>query len=414
MASFKVDEAKETAAIPAQTTSASADKKPTYDSKQASTPRNSHESEKQKKKAKSNQAGQHSQEPGHHEKGRAKDQAPAKRQARTETDAPKELSKVTESSSKSRSTDSKHVHFAMDVKKGDGGSSAISASPNSSNESWIDPPPTKTSTSAQSHRSSFKSKGDTDAPTSALNPKLSEVPVGDPDFDVWSDDSDEGSAIDISDVPTMAMPSEQPALRGILKTRGRSGQHPTNRFRKKTTLNRARQASPEPLTFTSKNLERAKRSGYEPTAVHVIGRENRHGPSFRITRRHERDASLRSWSGRSEHGSATDHAHWGSKARTDAEDYRVEMALKQARSNGSENKRTSTAYTLDERAARPRSALKSMQNPNDGHVTSGRLEPRFMFRPSDAEEDDPGIEVRTQSELDAARKEYFRRRKMSS
>ena len=394
MATPQMAEAKTTPATPASATSVTPDKSSTDKSKKIQDSPKNQPSEKQQKKSKPDKGYQASHQPQSQKKAKTKEQLSIKRHSDAKPDAPKSSPGVAQS--EERSTGSKRVHFAMGVKQGDDNTNGSYPSPGSSDDSWVDPPPTDMSTDARDCKPSLKGAYDASPTLSASDCKLLEILSFE---DVWSDGSDdEGSAIDISDVPTIATSDIQPTLRGILKTHGGNGRvqaKSTNRTQQQGTRSRTRQANREPLAFTSRNLERAKRSGFDPVTVRAIGRE---------------DGYRSPYEGR-------ERGHRRPKVRADDEDHRVEMALEQARSNGHMNKHRPTIGSSDHHPNSHRPALGSLRNPRGeqlGPTGSNRLPPVFVFRPSDSKENDPGIIVHTQAELDAARKDYFRRRNRSS
>lgn len=419
---------------PAGPASAAPESESNNASKKTSTLPDPQPKQKQKKKDKSTEAQSSSFPLTEKKQTRAKTQLPAKRQSKKEGNAPTwreqtpERNQTFEPAQRGR-----RVHFAMGVKKEDAGSRRSPPKLSSSNGSWIDPPSKGRPPGASDRKTGIKGKRDIDVSRSALKPDLtkSSQAVMDSD-DILSDDSDsEGSAIDINDSYGAALPSTQPALRGILKTRGPS--HSTNRARiylsthsqsSNIAQSQAKPIAPGSLTFTRKDLERAKQSGYHPEAVQAIGHENQHRTSSKSRRRHKRDASPHSWSVASEYGSTVDRGDRRSEAQAKAEDDRVDTALKQARSNGKLNRRTTTLSSSGQGQFSSRSPLKSTQRQSSsshssnserqGGTSSSRPEPVFIFRPSDSKENDPGIVVRTQAELDAARRDHHESRDSAS
>ena len=439
MANPRTDQTEKAPPTPANTTSASSDKKQPDIPKETPTPPNPLPTKKQKRKEKLAKAQQASSQAVYHKEAYAKGQSPAKRRSEEESDtSPPRVQSAKRNHTSVQAKGAKRVQFAMDVKKEDAGSRTSFRSCGSSNKSWIDPPPIDSPTVAGDRKSSFKSKRDAGVSDSAFNHKLTKTALAELDFDdLWSDHSDgEGSAIDINDVPSAAAPRGsrgEPALRGILKTRGqsvpRSRDHAYATARKQSNTaaqSRAKQTSPNPLTSTFKDLERAKRSGYDSATVHAIGRENHYRSSSKTRNQRQREASPRSWNVGSEFGSAVDYGRSRSKAREDAQDDRIDDALEQAWANSNLNKRTPSGLSSSRSEVRPRSALKSTQHQTSTSAqspssnserlwqsNSSRPEPILIFRPSDSKENEPDIIVHTQAELDAARRDYYRRRNSS-
>ena len=398
MATRKADDTKKTPAGPATTTSASSKNEAQDHHTQNPELPKTQQTEKKKKAPKPPTSREAPLQPAQQKTPSTKGQKATRRQSVDEPDPPEPRLKAAKRDQiLERAGTTKRVHFTTDTKKEDGGSIASFPSPGSSNDSWTDFPPKDLRWDARDPMFSSKSKSEAKRADPAHVPPLSGGPLAESDFgDLWSDESDEGgSAIDISDFAGVAMREEQPALRGILKTRTRNvpktqdRAHQTRRSQTKTAPSHARQRqiSPERLTFTSRNLERAKRSGYDPAFVHAIGRERSSAKAREQVKR----------------------------VRIDAEDYRVDMALEQARSNGNWNKRASIITSSDGGPTRSRSPLVSTHshtNPTQSR-SSSRFEPTFVFRPSDCDPNDPGIVVHTQAELDAARRDYYRRRRPS-
>lgn len=390
--------------------------------------------QKQKKKGKSTKAQSSSFRPTETKQTHAKTQLPAKRQSKKEGSAPTWGEQTPEGNQTSEPAQrGRRVHYAMDVKKEDAGSRKRPSKLSSSNGPWIDPPSKGRPPGASDHKTGIKGKRDIDVSRSALKPDLTKSSQTVMYFDdVWSDDSDgEGSAIDINDSHGAALPSMQPATRGILKTR--IPNHSTSRARiysstysqsNKAAQSQAEARAPGSPTFTRKDQERAKRSGYHPEVVQAIGHENRHGTSSESRRRHKRDASPHSWSVASEYGSTVDRGDRRSEAQAKADDDRVDTALKQARSNGKLNRRSTTLSSSGQGQSSPRSPLKSTQRQSSSShssngerqrgMSSSRPEPVFVFRPYDSKENDPGVAVHDQAELDAARKDHYENRDSAS
>jgi len=405
-------------------------------SKKGSTLPNPQPTPKQKKKDKSTKAHSASCRPTEQKQTNAKTQFPAKGQSKKESNASTWREQAPEGNQTFEPAQrGKRVHFGMDVKKEDAGSRRSPPRLSSSNGSWTDPPSKGRATGASDRKTGIKGKRDTDFSRSALNPDPSNSPQAVLDFgDSWSEDSDgEGSAIDINDSHGAALRITQPALRGILRSRGRNVSASRARVYSSThsqssNVNRSRamQTTPVSLTFTRKDLERAKQSGYNPEAVQAIGHEKRHRTSSKRKGHHERDASPHPWSDASVFGSTVDRGDRRPKAQAEAEDDRIDDALKQARSNGKLNRRTTNSFSSGQGQISPRSPVKSTQRQSSsnhatifdserlGGISSSRLEPVFLFRPSDSKENDPGIIVHTQAELDAARRNYYERRASAS
>lgn len=394
--------------------------------------------QKQKKKDKSIKAQPSSLRPTEKKQTHAKTQLATKRQSKKESNAPIWREETTEGNQTSDPAErGRRVHFAMGVKKEDAGSRRSPSKLSSSNGSWIDPPSKGRPADASDRKTGIKGKRDTDVSRSVLKPDLTKSSQAVLDFDdVWSDDSDgEGSAIDISDSHGPALPNMQPALRGVLKTRGQNYStsqaqtYTSTHFQSNNvTQGQAKPIVPRSLTFTRKDLERAKRSGYHPEAVQAIGHNSQPGPSSESRRRQKRDAlpqSLpQSWSVASEFGSTVDQGDRRSAVQAQAEDDRINKALKQARSNGKRNRRTTTPLSSGQGQFSSRSPLEATQRQSpashlsngerQGAMRSSRSAPVFVFRPSDSSENDPGIVVHTQAELDEARRNYYERRDPAS
>jgi len=436
MAISTAKETKMTPIAPVGPASAASKSEPEDASKKISRVPDPQPTQKQKKKDKSTKAQSASSRPTEQKHTDAKTQLPAKRQSEKESNAPIWREETPEGNPTSEPAQrGRRVHFAMDVKKEDAGSRRSPSRLSSSNGSWTDPPSKGRPTGTSDRKTGMKGKRDIHVFRSALTPDPSKSSQAVTDLDdVWSDDSDgEGSAIDINDSHGAALPSTQPVLRGVLKTRGRNlsasrarAYSSTHSQSNKIAQCQAKQTAPGSLTFTREDLERAKRSGYNPEAVQAIGHNNQHRTSSESKRRHKRDASPHTWSVASEFGSTVDRGDRRSKAQAEAEDNRVDNALKQARSNGKLNRRTTTSFSNDQGQFSPRSPLKSTQRQSSsshlpfsnserrGGMSSSRLEPIFIFRPSDSKENDPGIVVHSQAELDAARRDYYERRDLAS
>ena len=399
MVTPKADDTKKTPAGSATTTSASSKKEPQDNHKQNPELPKTQQTGKRKKAPNPPTSREASLQPAQQKTPSRKDQKPTRRQSVGESGPPEPRLKAAKHDQiLEQAGTTKRVHFTTDTKKEDGGSIASFPSPGSSNDSRTDLPPKDLRCGARDPVFSSKGKSEAKRADPAHVPRLPGGPLAESDFgDLWSDESDGGgSAIDISDFASVAMREEQPALRGILKTRARilpntqNRAHLTRHSQTKLAQSHApqRQISPERLTFTSRNLERAKRSGYDPAFVHAIGRERSSAKAREQVKR---------------------------GVRTDAEDYRVDMALEQAKSNGNWNKRASIINSSDGGPTRSRSPLMSTHSHRDSTQSrsSSRLEPIFVFRPSDCDPNDPGIVVHTQAELDAARRDYYRRRRSS-
>ena len=399
MVAPKADDTKRTPAGSATTTSASSKKEPQDHHKQNPELPKTQQPEKQKKAPKPPTSREAPLQPAQQKTPSTKDQKATRRQSVGEPGPPEPSLKATKRDQiLEQAGTTKRVHFTTDTKKEDGGSIASFPSPGSSNDSRTDPRPKDLRSGARGPIFSSKGKSEAKRADPAHVPGVSGEPLAEFDFgDLWSDESDEGeSAIDISDFASVAMREEQPALRGILKTRAsivpntQNRAHQTRRSQTNLAQSHAhqRRISPERLTFTSRNLGRAKRSGYDPAFVHAIGRERSSAKAREQVKR---------------------------GVRTDAEDYRVDMALEQAKSNGNWNKRASIITSSDGGPTRSRSPPMSTDSHTNSRRSrsSSRLEPIFVFRPSDCDANDPGIVVHTQAELDAARRDYDRRSRSS-
>lgn len=415
MASAKPAETKKTPGPQSKPTSATPDKRPEDASKDAATASNANLTKKQRKELRRAETQKPTPSLEHQKTAHTEEGSPTKKQSKPEKVSAQHSATKKSKHASEEDPGSKRVQFAMDVKKEDAPSKNGVSSPASSYASYTDTSRKNVTSGAGEHKPALKNKQNKEVHTSTFSPKRSHAAHAEiHSSDAWSDNSDdEGSAIDVSDFAGILPSGLNPGLRGILKNSNRKASSVRRPIYSSTRMqnNAAHNDRDEPMTFTLEDLRRAKHKGYDSAAVHAIGHENGHGTSSTRRNQHNGDGSANVWDASSHHGSAIDPGHSLSKMQTNTLDDRLKAALKQAQANKKAN-RGDPRYN-----SRDRSVLSESSSSLNGGLhsaPSSRADPIFVFKPSDAKENDPGIIVHTQAELDAAKREYWRRRTSSS
>ena len=382
------------------------------DAAQETSPDLTKESEKKSKKDKQDKSTQ--TQPDYNDRHKA-DHLPAKERTGRKSNASahkEQSSKRNKNSPPAIKTRS--VQFAVGTKKGPPSPMAYSSSSNSSKNSYIEAQKTQPSGRAEGPKSILKGK---EKSIGSKKPAMKEIfnsTITESDFDSFgSDSSDEASAVDINEMPASISP------RGILKNRNsyapasvyratsshRYKPPMLDRGQHKSTLSKASQPGP-----ALKNRGREKHSGFHPATTYHVGRGEQipaHTKRMTSMRRQGHDT----WHRADELESTVDYTSSHLKSQAKAQDKRVDIGLRQARSNSKLNSRSPSDSLSTSESSRGRDESRQPEDDFQRPLSSGR--PIWMFRASNAAADEPDFIVSNQADLDAARRGYHRRQKSS-